>query len=163
MRSNCVRFVFLVLFLLIPCAALATDKETDLTSVFIAGGVEIDRLRVYEVSGVLLIRGRTAEPAQADAASCLAASLGYLRVANLIQIVPALADDAIERSATHELKRAMPLMGCTFQVETRRGIVYLLGEVERNDQKDYAVRLIRRIDGVKEIRSGLTLLSAQAK
>lgn len=156
MRNPSVRIVLLAMFLLFPQTGSAIEKETDLTSLFVAGGVDIDRLRVFEVSGVVLIHGRTSDQSSADHAGEVAATLGYIRVANLIQIVPGLGDDAIERFAVVELRRAKGLEGCTFQVETRKRVVYLLGEVDREEQKDYAVRLVRRIDGVKEVRSGVT-------
>src|SRR5687767_1980664 len=56
-----------------------------------------------------------------------------LRVATLQET--RLADDAIERFAVVALRRARDLHGCTFDVETRAGIVYLLGEVDRERQK----------------------------
>jgi osmotically-inducible protein OsmY len=160
MIRTSVRLALVVLCLLAARTALATEKGTDLTSVFVAGGVDILGLQVFEIDGVVLVRGRTSDIAQADEAIRLAASLGYLRVANLIHIVPGLADNAIEGFASRELKRDRTLEGCTFQVETRKGIVYLLGEVDRHEQKAYAVKLIRRIDGVRDVRSGLTLQSA---
>jgi osmotically-inducible protein OsmY len=156
MKTASLCLTLLVLFVLIPQTASAIEKETDLTNLFLAGGVDIDRLRVCEISGVVLIRGRTSDKALADHAVHVAALLGFSRVANLIEIVPGLADAAIDRFAVVGLRRAKELQGCTFEVETRRGIVYLLGEVDRDDQKDYAVRLVRRIDGVKEVRSGVT-------
>lgn len=156
MRNPSVRLVLLAMFLLFPQTGSAIEKETDLTNLFLAGGVDIDRLRVCEVSGIVLIRGRTSDQSSADQAGRVAAALGYTRVANLIEVVPGLGDDAIERFAVIGLRRAKVLEGCTFQVETRKGIVYLLGEVDREDQKDYAVRLVQRIDGVKEVRSGVT-------
>jgi len=161
MIRTSVRFTLIVLCLLVGRTALAKDKGTDITSVFVAGGVDILGLQVFEIDGVVLVRGRTSDTALADEAIRMATSLGYLRVANLIHIVPGLADDAIDGFASRDLKRDRALEGCTFQVETRKGIVYLLGEVERHEQKAYAVRLIRRIDGVRDVRSGLTLLPAR--
>ncbi len=156
MRNAAICLGLLLLFLLIPQTAIGMEKETDLTNLFRAGGVDIDRLRVCEISGIVVIRGRTPDRARAIQAGELAATLGYVRVANLIEIVPGLADDAIERFAIVGLRRARELQGCTFAVETRKGIVYLLGEVDREDQKGFAVRLVGKIDGVKEVRSGLT-------
>ncbi len=156
MRKTSVGIVLLAMFLLYPQTGSAIEKETDLTSLFLAGGVDIDRLRVSEISGVVLIQGRTSSQASADHAAQVAATLGYERVANLIHIVPGIGDDAITRFAVVGLRRSVELEGCTFQVETRKGVVYLLGEVGREDQKNYAIRLVSRIDGVKDVRSGLT-------
>lgn len=156
MRNPSVRLVLLAMVLLFPRTGSAIEKETDLTNLFLAGGVDIDRLRVCEISGVVLIQGRTSDQASSDHAGRVAATLGYARVANLIHIVPGIGDDAISRFAVVALRRAADLRGCTFAVETRKGIVYLLGEVDREDQKDHAVRLVSRIDGVKGVRSGVT-------
>jgi osmotically-inducible protein OsmY len=158
MRNAGIALALLAMSLLIPQTAAGIGKRTDLTNLFLAGGVDIDRLRVSEAGGVVVIHGRTSDQALADQAGAVAANLGYLHVANRIEIVPALADDAIAAFAMVELRRARELEGCTFAVETRNGIVYLLGEVDREPQKAIAVRLVGRIDGVKEVRSGLTRL-----
>jgi osmotically-inducible protein OsmY len=80
-----------------------------------------------------------------------AKSLGHQRVANLIEIVPGLADGAIERYAGRELDMARGLEGCIFQVSSRKGLVSLRGQVRREFQKDLAVALLRKIDGVKAV------------
>ena len=70
-----------------PVASAAEPEAKDLTSTFRAAGAMVDRLQVYELSGVVLIRGRVAEKKQAEELSRYAQGLGYTRVANLIQIV----------------------------------------------------------------------------
>jgi osmotically-inducible protein OsmY len=141
--------VFLCLF--IPSAAYAQVEAVDLTAVFRAGCIEVDRLMVYKISDIVLIRGRTSDAAMARQAVRLAKSLGYQRVANLIEIVPGLADSAIERYAERELDMARGLAGCRFQVRSRNGVVRLRGQVQREVQKDFAVALLRKIDGVKVV------------
>ncbi|HEV8658432.1 MAG TPA: BON domain-containing protein [Thermoanaerobaculia bacterium] len=120
----------------------------DLTPVFQGGGIDIDGLMVYKVGDIVLIRGRTSDTAMATEAGRFAKSLGYQRVSNLIVIV---SDIAIERVAGRALDMARPLEGCRFQVSSRKGVVSLRGHVGREIQKDYAVALLRKIDGVKAV------------
>jgi len=58
-RISCCSLVFALLCLLAPSAAEAQIEAIDLTDVFRAGGVEIDRLMVFKISDIVLIRGRT--------------------------------------------------------------------------------------------------------
>jgi hypothetical protein len=101
MFRNPLRISFTLLCLLIATGAYAQVRE--LTTVFQAGGVAIDRLLVYDVGGIVLIRGRTSDPALALEASRFAQSLGDQRIANLIEIVPGLGDGSIERFAGRQL------------------------------------------------------------
>ncbi len=142
---------FAFLCLLIASAVHAQVEAVDLTAIFRAGGIEIDRLTVYKISDIVLIRGRTPDTAMAAEAGRFAQSLGYPRVANLIEIVPGLDDRAIERSAGRKLDMSLDLEGCTFQVSSLKGIVQLRGQVRRVVQRDLAVELLRRIDGVKAV------------
>jgi osmotically-inducible protein OsmY len=150
------RFV-LAAALFVPLAAYGQADAVDLTAAFVKGGVTIDRLLVYQIGGIVLIRGRTGDPLLAAAAERFAAHAGYARVANLIEIVPAIADAALVRGARRELELARQLGGCHFQIESAGGIVRLRGQVTREAQKELAVYLIARIDGVKEVHSELTL------
>jgi osmotically-inducible protein OsmY len=145
-------FVFAFFCLVIASAAHAQVEAVDLTPVFLAGGIEIDRLTVYKISDVVLIRGRTSDPAAAAEAGRLAWTLGYRRVANLIQIVPALSDRGIERVASAQLGMERELDGCKFQVTSLKGVVQLRGSTVRDIQKDLAIGVLRRIDGVKDVR-----------
>jgi osmotically-inducible protein OsmY len=152
-----IRRLALAVALFVPLAAYGQADAVDLTAGFVHGGVTIDRLLVYKIEGIVLIRGRTGDPLMAAAAGRFAARAGYLRVANLIEIVPALADEALVSGAQHELDMARQLGGCHFQIESAGGIVRLRGQVMREVQKDLAMYLIARIDGVKEVHSELTL------
>jgi osmotically-inducible protein OsmY len=49
-----------------------------------------------------------------------------------------------------------------FQIDSIHGVVRLRGQVAREVQKDIATQLIARIDGVKEVRSELTLSAPPA-
>src|ERR1700694_1532927 len=85
------------------CAAVhatATEsKAQDVTRLFLDGGVTVDQLRVVDVGGILIIRGRAADKAQAEQVGAYAQSLGYNRVANLIQIIEPINDAAVARAA----------------------------------------------------------------
>ncbi len=145
-------FAFAVFCLLISSAVRAQVDAVDLTSVFVAGGIQIDRLKVFKISDIVLIRGRTSDVAMAAEAGRFAKCLGYQRVANLIEIVPGLDDGAIERLAAHELEVQQGLEGSRFQVCSIKGVVEIRGQVRREIQKDLAVDVIRKIDGVKSVR-----------
>ena len=147
------RFLVLVFLclLIIPSAVQAQVEAVNLTDIFLAGGIEIDRLVVYKISDIVLIRGRTSDAAAAAEAGRFATTLGYLRVANLIVIVPALDDRAIERFAARQLDMSRDLDGCRFQITSLKGTVQIRGSVRREIQKDVAIGLLRRIDGVKAV------------
>ncbi len=145
---------------LISSAGLAQTEAIDLTDVFRAGGIEIDRLMVFKISEVVLIRGRTSDTAMAARADRLAKSLGYRRVANLIEIVPGLADSEIERTGARELEMARGLEGCSFQIQSMAGAVRLSGQVRREVQGDLAVALLSRIDGVNAVRVELVSIKS---
>ena len=141
----------------VPFAAFGQADAVDLTAAFVDGGITIERLLVVQIGGVLLLRGRTGDADMAAEAGRFAVSRGYRRVANLIEIVPGLGGDAVESEARRELEMARALDGCRFQIDSVGGIVRLRGNVTREVQKDFAVDLVRRIDGVKEVHSELTL------
>jgi osmotically-inducible protein OsmY len=158
-----IRHFVLAAALFVPLAAYGQADAVDLTAAFVKGGVTIDRLLVYQIGGIVLIRGRTGDPLMAAAAEQFAARAGYRRVANLIEIVPDIADAALVRGARRELEMARQLGGCHFQIESAGGIVRLRGQVTREVQKDLAVYLITKIDGVKEVHSELTLPALSAE
>ena len=143
---------------LVPAAARAQSEPVDLTAMFRSAGADITDLRVYQISDIILIRGTTADRGKAENASRLARNLGYQRVANLINVVEPIADVNIVRSAEGSLGRQRALDGCKFHIDSLNGIVRIGGSVDRELQKDVAVELLRRIDGVKEVHSTLRVL-----
>ena len=145
--------------LLVPLAAYGQADPVNLTAVFVDGGVTIDRLLVYQIGGIVLIRGRTGDPLLAAQAGRFAARAGYQRVANLIEVVPEIADAALVRGARRELEMTRQLQGCHFQIDSAGGIVRLRGEVTREVQKDLAVQLVSKIDGVRAVHSELTMVA----
>ena len=157
-----IRHLVLAAMLFVPLAAYGQADAIDLTALFVDGGVRIEGLLVYQIGGVVLLRGRTGDPLLAAAAGRFATRAGYLRVANLIEIVPGLTDEALVRSARHELDMTRELEGCRFRIESAAGIVRLRGHVVREAQGDYAVYLIGKIDGVKQVHSELTLSAPAA-
>ncbi|HET7712485.1 MAG TPA: hypothetical protein VFL80_11195, partial [Thermoanaerobaculia bacterium] len=74
-----------ILFAVPGAFAKERPQAVDLTAQFAQGGLSVERLRVVEVGGIVVIRGRTANRAAAEEAGQLAQRLGYTRVANLVQ------------------------------------------------------------------------------
>lgn len=138
----------------VPVVA-APQQVTDLTSDFRAAGVTVERLQVYEIGGVVVLRGRTYSRASAEKAGRTAVNFGYGRVANLIQILAAPDDASIERRAERELTSHRGLDGCKFSVEATRGVLRVAGIVRHEMQKDMALAVLRTVDGVTEIQSDL--------
>jgi osmotically-inducible protein OsmY len=143
--------------MLVAMTALAVSpaQPVDLTPLFRQAGLAIDELKVVEVGGVVLIRGTAASRSVAEEAGRIAIGLGYSRVANLIHVVPPPDDDVLARIAERELTRNRSLDGCTFRVAADRGVVRIAGTVRNNMQKDYAIEVLRNIDGVREVQADL--------
>jgi len=130
--------------------AAAAPQTTDLTNTFRGAVAAIDNLQVVEISGIIIIRGRAADKAQAEALGLYAQSLGYNRVANLVQI--ATHDDArIARLAERELSVHRALDGCQFRVSSDQGVVHVAGRVRHELQKDVAAQVLRSINGVRSV------------
>jgi len=144
-----------VMMLLVSATANAAAPQTlDLTQKFREAGATIDRLQVYELAGIVIIRGRTNNPAEAEQLSLMAKSLGYTRVANLIQI--AHHDDVtIARRAEVQLANHRSLDGCRFRVSSNQGVLHVAGQVRHELQKDVAVQVLRNIDGVRSVQMDL--------
>lgn len=139
---------------LTPALQAATPQTTDLTNTFRGAGATIDNLQVVEISGIVIIRGRAADKAQAETLGLYAQSLGYHRVANLVQI--ATHDDAsIARRAERELSVHRALDGCKFRVTSDQGVVHVAGSVRHELQKDVAAQVLRSINGVRSVEMAL--------
>ncbi len=147
----------LTIVMFFPVTTLGQTDALDLTAIFVAGGITIDRLLVVQINDIVLIRGRTSDSAMAAEAGRFAVRRGYSRVANLIEIVPAIGDPGIETLARRRLEMALELAGCTFQIDSRAGILRLSGQVTHEIQKDFAIQMMARIDGVREVQSLLTM------
>ena len=150
--------VVLVVGLLFPVAAGAQSDPVDLTAAFRSAGVDIADLQVSQISGIVLIRGTSADRRKAENAGVVARSLGYQRVANLIALTDRSDDVEIVRFAEGRLGRQRALDGCKFHIDSLNGIVRIGGSVYQEMQKDVAIHLLRTIDGVKEVHSTLKVL-----
>lgn len=143
-----------ILMALTP-ASLAAEQPVNLTQSFMDAGATVDRLQVYQIADIVIIRGRTESKASAEAMSRIAQSLGYSRVANLVQIVEN-NDVAIARAAERELTVHRSLDGCRFQVTADNGVVRVAGNVTHELQKDVALQVLRSVDGVRDVQVDLT-------
>ena len=140
-----------------PMLLADEPAAVDLTSSFRTAGLgSIDNLSVYEVGGIVIIRGRTDDAVKASEASRIASRLGYTRVANLVQLTSAPDDAAIQRAAERALARHRSLDGCKLQVDSRHGVVRVAGTVHSELQEQVAVELVKNIDGVRGVQSELT-------
>lgn len=147
------------LFLSAASPAVAAQKQPqarDLAPIVQEFGGSIDRLQAFEIGGVAVLRGRTADRATAEAAGRHLQLAGFSRVANLIQVIEAPDDRAIQREAERELALHRSLDGCAFRVDTVGGVVRVGGRVHHELQKDIAIAVVRNIDGVREVRTELT-------
>ena len=133
----------------------STPQAKDLTAAFAGSGLTVDRLQVFEIGGIVVIRGRAASKAQAADAARVAQQLGFSRVANLVQVIEAPDDRAIEQQAERELTTHRSLDGCKFRVDSDNGILTVGGQVIHELQKDVALQLLRNVDGVRELRTDL--------
>ena len=142
---------------LVPFVATAQTDAVDVTAAFIGCGAVIEDLRVIQMSGIILIRGKTNDRTKAEAASHIATSLGYQRVANLIDIRDDASDDAaIMFTGRRQLELERALEGCRFRVDSSLGVIRLTGSVRNTLQGELAVAILARIDGVKAIHPVLS-------
>jgi osmotically-inducible protein OsmY len=127
----------------------------DVTAQFVSGGVIVEGFRAIEVGGIIILRGHATDMSSAEQAGVVAQTLGYNRVANLIQI-DAVPDDArIARAAERGLALQRGLDGTQIVVESSNGVVRLSGTVSNELQKDMAVDVVRNIDGVRSVQMAL--------
>jgi osmotically-inducible protein OsmY len=160
-RTSIVTAASLTLFMTLTASAAERRRPArtpapqphNLTTQFSGAGLNVDNLQVFELGGVVLVRGRAYSKADAEQAGRHAQSLGYDRVANLIQIVEPPDDDAIERTAEYELTTRQTLEGCRFVVESNQGYVKVAGTVQLELQKDMALQLLRNIEGVRAVNA----------
>jgi osmotically-inducible protein OsmY len=153
MRRPAILSLVLAAALSAPLYAASAPQTNDLTPTFVSNGVSIDGLRVIEVGGIVVIRGRANDAAQAATASTVAQTLGYSRVANLVTVAPPVDDGAIARRAEREISMHRGLDGSGITVASRDGVVTLASKVARSLQRDAAIALVRNIDGVREVRT----------
>jgi osmotically-inducible protein OsmY len=132
----------------------APASATDLTESF-RGTAAVDSLQVYQIAGIVIIRGRTTDATQAALLADRAEQLGYTRVANLVQTVHETDDSALTRAAERELSIHRALDGCQFTVHSDKGVVTVAGRVRHELQKDVAVEVLRGLNGVRGVETDL--------
>lgn len=144
---------------LVPIAAFAQPNVVDVGATFLQAGAVIEDLTVVQISGIVVIRGKTNDALKASNVSRIARELGYTRVANLIVVRDdATEDAAIVYAGRRRLELEPALAGCRFRVFSNLGVIRLTGSVQRDEQADLAVSILRKIAGVKEI---VPMLSVQ--
>jgi osmotically-inducible protein OsmY len=156
MRANNLKISVALAFLLTAVPVMALQPAShDVTSQFVTAGVTVEGLRAVEVGGIVVLRGRTNDPAVAQQAAAIAEALGYARVANLIQVLEVADDARIERTAERRLAYYRGLEGTQIAVDSTNGVVRLTGKVANELQKDMAASLVRNIDGVRSVQVAL--------
>jgi osmotically-inducible protein OsmY len=141
----------LVVLLAFPAVASAQAKWFDLTPAFVDCGADVEQLLVYRVGGIVILRGTTSDAAKAADAGRIATVLGYDRVANLIVVVDQPVTDAsLNARGQRALDLEPSLDGCRFHVSSASGVVLVSGETRRDDQKELAVQVLKRVAGVKD-------------
>jgi osmotically-inducible protein OsmY len=157
MRANKIAAAIFVTLLSLSISAIAKDAaapSNDVTARFADGGFNISGLRAVEVGGIVVLRGKTIDPAEVVRVAEYARNLGYQRVANVVAIAEAPDDEMIERRAERALA-SRSLDGCSFHIDSQQGVVHVAGRVQFELQKDIVVGLIRGIDGVREVKMEL--------
>ncbi|HEY0591328.1 MAG TPA: BON domain-containing protein [Thermoanaerobaculia bacterium] len=140
-------------FPLSPATALAApppqqdvlEAERQLTAL---GVVD---LKLVPIEGIVIVRGKVRDRATWDAVEAGLQLLGFSRVANLTRIVPLPSDELLTSLAERQLSLA-GLSGANLRVATQRGVVTIEGTVRSQTQMDAATDLVRRIDGVRDVR-----------
>ena len=158
MRANKTKLgvAIVAAFVLSTIPLLAQQPESrDLTQQFVTAGVVVEGLRAVEVGGIVVLRGWTADKRVAEQASAVAQSLGFARVANLIQVADVPDDAQIMRTAERRLAVHRGLDGTQIVVDSTNGVVRLSGKVSSEVQKDVAVNLVRKIEGVRAVQMAL--------
>jgi osmotically-inducible protein OsmY len=144
-----------LLTLTLPAAARdSSPPANNVSARFVDGGFKINGFQAVEVGGILVLRGKTFDPAEVARVADYAHTLGYQRVANVVTIAEAPDDDAIERRAERALA-SRSLDGCTFRIDSQKGVVHVAGHVQFELQKDIVAGLIRGIDGVRDVKMDL--------
>ena len=147
-----------VALLSLTLPAFGVEKSSadaaDVTARFADGSFNITALRAVEVGGILVLRGKTTDPAEVARVADYAKNLGYQRVANVVSIAEPADDASIERRAERALA-SRTLDGCTFHVDSQQGVLRVAGRVQFELQKDVAFGLVRNLDGVRAVKMEL--------
>lgn len=118
-------------------------------------GLGIRSLNIAQVGEILIVRGKTSDPAVVSVARDVATSMGHRRVANLVQFVATPDDDAIARSVERQLSLTRSLEGTRLSVDSTEGVVRVAGTVQSELQKDLARSVALDVDGVRSVSLAL--------
>lgn len=135
---------------LIPAQAHAADPLQQADQQLTALGV-VD-LRLVPIEGIMIVRGKVRDRATWEAVEGRLNALGFVRVANLTRIVPLPSDELLTSLAERQLSLARGLAGSNLRVAAHGGVVTIQGTVHNHSQMDAAADLVRRIDGVSDVR-----------
>lgn len=138
-----------LIFPLLPFNAFAADSAADAVA---ALENVVDDLKVVQIEGIVIVRGTVRSRAALKEALERIASLEGARVANMLRFVPMPADEWITSEAERNLSLARGLRGSVLRVSTTGGIVTVSGRVENDIQRDTAAEIVRRIEGVRDVR-----------
>jgi len=140
-----------LLLLLAAPETVRADTTADLVAALRRADLGVKKLTVRTVDGITILRGQTTAKSDIVKASRVAYDLGHTRVANMIELVPVIDDNAIERETERQLSRARGLDGCHFTIDSIDGVLTLGGTVQRELQKDAAQDLVTRVPGVRSV------------
>jgi osmotically-inducible protein OsmY len=130
-------------------------SEVQITQALQDANLPIDRLSVRNVGGIVLVRGN-GDAASASRAVEIVKSLGFSRVANLVQPVVAFNDEAIRRQAERQLASNRSLDGCTLKVSCERGVLSVSGTVQNELQADVTRSVLRAVRGAQDVKVSLS-------
>ena len=125
-------------------------------------GLSIDALDVRTAEGIVIVRGRTSDATTRDQATNVLRQIGVNRVANMIRIDPRRSDDEIARAAERRLVSDPGLGGCHFAVSCERGVLHVRGSIISDLQRETTARVLRKIDGVVEVKTDLQRVDPQS-
>jgi osmotically-inducible protein OsmY len=112
--------------------------------------VPVTNLVVRNVGGIVILRGE-GQAADGQRAVEAVRSLGFTRVANLIQS-PTYDDESIRRDAERQLARTRSLDGCLLRVSCLRGVIRVQGTMQSESQGDVARRVLKNISGAHGVQ-----------
>ena len=155
--NNKMASALLAAALLVPVASFAAEPAEAQVSVVQQAEEQLTDLGVVDlklvpIEGIVIVRGKVRDRATWDAVEARLNTLGFNRVANLTRIVPLPSDEVLTSLAERQISLARGLSGSNLRVATRSGVVTIEGTVQNQAQADAAAKLVRRIDGVRDVR-----------
>jgi osmotically-inducible protein OsmY len=129
--------------------------EAQITEALQQANLPIDRLSVRNVGGIVLVRGNGDAASSARAVEVVK-SLGFSRVANLVQPTTAFDDESLRREAERQLASNRSLDGCTLHVSCERGVLSVSGRVQNELQEDVTRSVLRTVRGAQDVKVTLS-------